>query len=70
MTKGKGAGELAEMSTRRELAWPLLAASLWGGMYVVSRLTFDAIPPITLGLTRLLIGLGLEPEQNLVHAWT
>ena len=47
------------MSTRRELAWPLLAASLWGGMYVVSRLTFDAIPPITLGLVRLLIGLAV-----------
>ena len=47
------------MSTRRELAWPLLAASLWGGMYVVSRLTFDAIPPITLGLVRLLVGLAV-----------
>ncbi len=47
------------MSARRELAWPLLAASLWGGMYVVSRLTFDAIPPITLGLVRLLIGLAV-----------
>ena len=47
------------MSARRELAWPLLAASLWGGMYVVSRLTFDAVPPITLGLVRLLIGLAV-----------
>jgi drug/metabolite transporter (DMT)-like permease len=28
-------------------------------MYVVSRLTFDAIPPITLGLVRLLIGLAV-----------
>jgi drug/metabolite transporter (DMT)-like permease len=45
------------MSHRRELAWPLLAAALWGGMYVVSRLTFDSIPPITLGLLRLLIGV-------------
>ncbi len=40
----------------REALWPLLAASLWGGMYVVSGLTFQAIPPITLGLARLLIG--------------
>ena len=39
-----------------DLAWPLLAAALWGGMYVVSRLTFDVIPPITLGLFRLLVG--------------
>jgi len=47
------------MSQRRELAWPLLAAALWGGMYVISRLTFDAIPPITLGLLRLLIGVAV-----------
>jgi drug/metabolite transporter (DMT)-like permease len=44
------------MARRREVAWPLLAAALWGGMYVVSRLTFDSIPPITLGLLRVLIG--------------
>lgn len=47
------------MSSRRELAWPLLAAALWGGMYVVSRLTFEAIPPITLGLLRLVIGVSV-----------
>ena len=47
------------MPRRQELAWPLLAAALWGGMYVVSRLTFDAIPPITLGLLRLLIGVAV-----------
>jgi drug/metabolite transporter (DMT)-like permease len=47
------------MSRRRELAWPLLAAALWGGMYVVSRLTFSSIPPITLGLLRLLIGVAV-----------
>ena len=35
---------------------PLLAACLWGGMYVVSRTSFDAIPPITLGLLRVIIG--------------
>ena len=35
---------------------PLLAACLWGGMYVVSRASFDAIPPITLGLLRVIIG--------------
>jgi drug/metabolite transporter (DMT)-like permease len=35
---------------------PLGAASLWGGMYVVSRASFSTIPPITLGLLRLLIG--------------
>ncbi|HEU5226548.1 MAG TPA: DMT family transporter [Ktedonobacteraceae bacterium] len=35
---------------------PLGASCLWGGMYVVSKASFDAIPPITLGLFRLLIG--------------
>ena len=35
---------------------PLLAACLWGGMYVASRASFDAIPPITLGLLRVIIG--------------
>lgn len=35
---------------------PLLAACLWCGMYVVSRASFDAIPPITLGLLRVIIG--------------
>jgi drug/metabolite transporter (DMT)-like permease len=35
---------------------PLLAACLWGGMYVVSRASFDTIPPITLGLLRVIIG--------------
>ena len=35
---------------------PLLAACLWGGMYVVSKGSFDAIPPITLGLLRVIIG--------------
>jgi drug/metabolite transporter (DMT)-like permease len=39
------------------LAWPLLAAALWGGMYVVSRLAFSDVPPITLGLARLVVGL-------------
>src|SRR5258708_18873936 len=47
------------MRRRREVAWPLLAAALWGGMYVVSRLTFSSIPPITLGLLRLLIGIAV-----------
>jgi drug/metabolite transporter (DMT)-like permease len=47
------------MGRSREVAWPLLAASLWGGMYVVSRLTFDSIPPITLGLLRILIGVAV-----------
>lgn len=35
---------------------PLGASCLWGGMYVVSKASFASIPPITLGLFRLLIG--------------
>ena len=37
----------------------LAAASLWGGMYVVSAATFERIPPVTLGLLRLLVGAAL-----------
>ena len=32
------------------------AAALWGGMYVVSAATFDAIPPVTLAVLRLVVG--------------
>lgn len=35
---------------------PLGASCLWGGMYVVSKASFSAIPPIMLGLFRLLVG--------------
>lgn len=35
---------------------PLLASCLWGGMYVVSRASFGAIPPITLGALRVVLG--------------
>ncbi len=35
---------------------PLLASCLWGGMYVVSRASFSAIPPVTLGLLRVILG--------------
>src|SRR5207249_7873650 len=34
----------------------LAAASLWGGMYVVSAATFERIPPVTLGFLRLVVG--------------
>ncbi len=35
---------------------PLLAATFWGGMYVVSKWGFGAIPPVTLGFFRLVLG--------------
>lgn len=51
---------------------PLGAACLWGGMYVVSKASFASIPPITLGLFRLLIGsvtlLGLLGMKSITSA--
>lgn len=35
---------------------PLLAATLWGGMYVISKWGFDAIPPVTLAFLRVVLG--------------
>lgn len=34
-----------------------VAASLWGGLYVISAATFEAIPPATLTLIRLALGV-------------
>ena len=43
-------------SVLREGIAPLLASCLWGGMYVVSRASFGAIPPVTLAALRVVIG--------------
>lgn len=37
---------------------PLLAAALWGGMYVVSKWGFAAVPPLTLAFLRVALGAG------------
>jgi len=34
----------------------LIAATLWGGMYVVSKVVLDVIPPFSLLTTRLILG--------------
>jgi len=39
------------------LASGIFAASIWGGMYVVSKVVLDIIPPFTLLTIRLLIGI-------------
>lgn len=40
----------------------LIAAALWGGMYVVSKVVLDVVPPFTLLTLRLLLGvLALAP---------
>lgn len=45
------------MANSRVLAFaPLLAAVFWGGMYVVSKWGFDAIPPVTLAFLRVVLG--------------
>jgi drug/metabolite transporter (DMT)-like permease len=43
-------------ATTRSALDVLTAAALWGGMYVVSAATFERIPPVTLGLLRLVVG--------------
>ncbi|WP_254832923.1 DMT family transporter [Haloglomus salinum] len=35
---------------------PLAAAALWGGMYVVSKWSFEFVPPVTLGFLRVALG--------------
>ncbi|WP_090379662.1 DMT family transporter [Natronobacterium texcoconense] len=35
---------------------PLAAAALWGGLYVVSKWGFDAVPPMTLAFLRVAVG--------------
>lgn len=37
----------------------LTAAAIWGGMYVVSKLVMETIPPFTLITLRLLLGIGV-----------
>ncbi|MGZ6315860.1 MAG: EamA family transporter, partial [Anaerolineales bacterium] len=34
----------------------LAAASIWGGMYVVSKIVLDVVPPFALVTMRLLLG--------------
>lgn len=46
----------ASIRTRAYALAPLAAAALWGGMYVVSKWGFSAIPPVTLGFLRVLLG--------------
>ncbi|MFB6094485.1 MAG: DMT family transporter [Halanaeroarchaeum sp.] len=46
------------MTRRVEAIAPLIAAALWGGMYVVSKWGFSAIPPATLAFLRVALGAG------------
>ncbi|WP_435197029.1 DMT family transporter [Natronomonas sp. EA1] len=44
---------------RRAALAPLLAAAIWGGLYVVSKWAFAAIPPLTLAFLRIALGGGV-----------
>ena len=44
------------MAVDRAALGPLLAAALWGGMYVVSKWGFAVVPPLTLGFLRVALG--------------
>ena len=44
------------MNRRAAAGGPLLAAVFWGGMYVVSKWGFAAIPPVTLSALRMTLG--------------
>jgi len=44
------------MVALRDAAPPFAAASLWGGMYVVSKWGFASVPPLTLAFLRVLLG--------------
>ncbi len=44
------------MDRRAAAGGPLLAAVFWGGMYVVSKWGFAAIPPVTLSALRMALG--------------
>lgn len=47
----------ASQSSRTGLISGLTAASIWGGMYVVSKVVLDFIPPFALVTLRLLLGI-------------
>lgn len=34
----------------------MAAAALWGGLYVVSKWGFDAVPPVSLAFSRIVVG--------------
>lgn len=48
----------ARVASREASLDLLVAAALWGGLYAVSAGTFAAVPPITLNVLRLAVGLG------------
>jgi len=56
MSRGSAPHPPASRAPAVDLA---IAASLWGGLYVISAATFEAIPPATLTLIRLALGVAV-----------
>ena len=56
MSEGSAAHTRGSRAPAASLA---AAASLWGGLYVISAATFEAIPPATLTLIRLALGVAV-----------
>jgi drug/metabolite transporter (DMT)-like permease len=48
---------MSNSNTLRGVTFGLLAATIWGGMYVVSDVVLKTIPPFSLLTTRLLLGI-------------
>jgi drug/metabolite transporter (DMT)-like permease len=56
--EGVGRGPVVDRGTRGAAADLVFAAGLWGSLYVVLAGTFDQVPPITLNVLRLVVGVG------------
>ena len=56
MSEGSAAHTRGSRAPAASLA---AAAALWGGLYVISAATFEAIPPATLTLIRLALGVAV-----------
>ena len=48
---------MKQTTLMRGVIYGLLAAAIWGGMYVVSDVVLKTIPPFTLLTIRLLLGI-------------
>ncbi|HEX8941461.1 MAG TPA: DMT family transporter [Candidatus Limnocylindrales bacterium] len=59
MTATATAASAGRRTSPAALADLLAAAALWGGMYVVSAATFARIPPLTLVVLRLVVGVAV-----------
>lgn len=58
------------LQRRTGILFGLLAAAIWGGMYVVSKVVLEVVPPFTLLTLRLLLGIAsLAAWVSWQRAW-